>query len=157
MHRTHMGVDNDWKSLLLHGIRNALSDGWGGSMIASEVSDILFKPRAKNHGPNVGVLKENQVNIIVHGHNPVVSEMILLACQSSEMLKLAEEKGAAGINLAGVCCTGNELLMRHGVPMAGNHLTTELVLATGAVEMMIVDYQCIMPALGTVAAVIIPR
>jgi carbon-monoxide dehydrogenase catalytic subunit len=153
MHRTHMGVDNDWQSLLLHAIRNALSDGWGGSMIATEVSDILFgTPTVNQTQFNVGVLKEDQVNIVVHGHNPIVSEMILHACQSPEMLKLAEKKGAKGINLAGVCCTGNELLMRHGVPMAGNHLTTELVLSTGAVEMMLVDYQCIMPSLSTVAS-----
>ncbi|MBF0495183.1 MAG: anaerobic carbon-monoxide dehydrogenase catalytic subunit [Deltaproteobacteria bacterium] len=153
MHRTHMGVDNGWVSLLLHGMRNALSDGWGGSMIATDVSDILFgTPKPAATTVNVGVLKEDQVNIIVHGHNPVVSEMVLQACQSPEMLQLASAKGAKGINLAGVCCTGNELLMRHGVPMAGNHLTTELVLATGAVDMMIVDYQCIMPSLGKVAA-----
>jgi len=153
MHRTHMGVDNDWQSLLLHGLRNALSDGWGGSMIATEVSDILFgTPTPRPTQANVGVLKKDQVNIIVHGHNPVVSEMVLAACQSPEMIALAKAQGAQGINLAGVCCTGNELLMRHGVAMAGNHLSTELVLATGAVEMMIVDYQCIMPALGQVAA-----
>jgi carbon-monoxide dehydrogenase catalytic subunit len=153
MHRTHMGVDNDWKSLLLHGIRNALSDGWGGSMIATEVSDILFgTPQPGVTRVNAGVLKKDQVNIIVHGHNPVVSEMLLHACQDPELLKMAKGKGASGINLAGVCCTGNELLMRAGIPMAGNHLTTELVLATGAVDMMVVDYQCIMPSLGTVAA-----
>ena len=153
MHRTHMGVDNDWQSLLLHSVRNALSDGWGGSMIATEVSDILFGiPKLRSTRFNVGVLDEEQVNIMVHGHNPVVSEMILLACQAPEMIAMAKEKGARGINLAGVCCTGNELLMRHGVPMAGNHLSTELVLATGAVEMMLVDYQCIMPSLGTVAS-----
>jgi carbon-monoxide dehydrogenase catalytic subunit len=153
MHRTHMGVDNDWKSLLLHGIRNALSDGWGGSMIATEVSDILFgTPQPGATRVNAGVLKKDQINIVVHGHNPVVSEMLLRACQDPELLKLAKDKGASGINLAGVCCTGNELLMRAGIPMAGNHLTTELVLATGAVDMMVVDYQCIMPSLGTVAA-----
>ena len=153
MHRTHMGVDNDWKSLLLHGVRNALSDGWGGSMIATEVSDILFgTPKPGITRVNTGVLKKDQVNIIVHGHNPVVSEMLLHACQDPELLKAAKDNGASGINLAGVCCTGNELLMRAGIPMAGNHLTTELVLATGAVDMMVVDYQCIMPSLGTVAA-----
>jgi carbon-monoxide dehydrogenase catalytic subunit len=148
-----MGVDNGWQSLLLQALRNALSDGWGGSMIATEVSDILFGiPTPKPTTVNVGVLKKDQVNIIVHGHNPGVSEMILKACESPDMIALAKEKGARGINLAGVCCTGNELLMRHGVPMAGNHLMTELVLSTGAVEMMLVDYQCIMPSLGTVAA-----
>jgi carbon-monoxide dehydrogenase catalytic subunit len=64
---------------------------------------------------------------------------------------LAKAKGAAGINLVGVCCTGNELLMRRGIAMAGNHLMTELILSTGAVDMMLVDYQCIMPSLGKVA------
>ncbi len=153
MHRTHMGVDNDWVSILLHGMRNALSDGWGGSMIATEVSDILFGiPKPAESSVNLGVMKEDQVNIIVHGHNPVVSEMMVVACQDPEMLKLAESKGAKGINLVGVCCTGNELMMRHGIPMAGNHLTTELTLVTGAVEMMVVDYQCIMPAISQAAA-----
>jgi carbon-monoxide dehydrogenase catalytic subunit len=153
MHRTHMGVDNDWVSILLHGMRNALSDGWGGSMIATEVSDILFGiPKPAESSANLGVLKDDQVNIIVHGHNPVVSEMMVAACQAPEILKLAESKGAKGINLVGVCCTGNELMMRHGIPMAGNHLTTELTLVTGAVEMMVVDYQCIMPAISQAAA-----
>jgi carbon-monoxide dehydrogenase catalytic subunit len=153
MHRTHMGVDNDWVSILLHGLRNALSDGWGGSMIATDVSDILYgTPSPAGSTVNMGVLKPDEVNIVVHGHNPVVSETILQACRSPEVIALAKGKGASGINLVGLCCTGNELQMRHGVPMAGNHLCTELVLVTGAVEMMIVDYQCIMPAISQVAA-----
>ena len=152
MHRTHMGVDNGWQSLLLHGLRNALSDGWGGSMIATEVSDILFgTPSPVQSQVNLGVLKQDQVNIIVHGHNPIVSETIRQACQDETLLQRARDKGASGINLVGLCCTGNELLMRHGIPVAGNHLMSELALVTGAVEMMIVDYQCIMPSLGHIA------
>jgi carbon-monoxide dehydrogenase catalytic subunit len=152
MHRTHMGVDNNWQSLLLQAMRNALSDGWGGSMIATDVSDILFGvPTPRPTMVNAGVLKADQVNIVVHGHNPVVSEMVSAACQSKDLIDLAMAKGAKGINLVGVCCTGNELLMRRGIAMAGNHLMTELILATGAVDMMIVDYQCIMPSLGKVA------
>jgi anaerobic carbon-monoxide dehydrogenase catalytic subunit len=82
MHRTHMGVDNGWVSLLLQAVRNALSDGWGGSMIATDVSDILYgTPKPVQTSANMGVLKADHVNIIVHGHNPVVSEMILLASQ----------------------------------------------------------------------------
>jgi len=153
MHRTHMGVDNGWQSLLLQGLRGALSDGWGGSMIATEVSDILFgTPSPVPNTVNVGVLKEDQVNIVVHGHNPVVSEMILQACQLPEFIQLAENNGAKGINVVGVCCTGNELLMRHGIPIAGNHLLSELIISTGAIEMVVADYQCIMPSLGSVGA-----
>ncbi len=152
LHRTHMGVDNEYVHILLHGLRTALSDGWGGSMIATEISDILFGvPKPVESWVNLGVLKEDEVNITVHGHNPILSEMIVRAVRDPELIALAKEKGAKGINLSGLCCTGNELLMRKGIPMAGNHLMQELAIVTGALEMMIVDYQCIMPSVVEVA------
>lgn len=152
MHRTHMGVDNNYVSILLHTVRNSLADGYGGSMIGTELSDIIFgTPQPGFSEVNLGVLKEDQVNILVHGHSPVVSEMIGLAVEDKGMIELAKTKGAKGINLAGLCCTGNELMMRKKIPMAGNHLMTELTMVTGVVESIIVDYQCIMPSLGQVA------
>ena len=153
MHRTHMGCDNDAISTMLHSARTALADGWGGSMIGTELSDIIFGvPKPVKSTVSLGGLKEKEINIIVHGHNPVVSEMVLAAAQSPEMLALAEKAGAEGINIGGLCCTGNELLGRQGIPMAGNHLMTELALVTGAVEAVVVDYQCIMPSMVQVAA-----
>ncbi len=148
MHRTHMGCDNDAPNTLLHAARTALADGWGGSMIGTELSDIIFgTPVPRRSQANLGTLKADKVNILVHGHNPVVSEMILAAARDPELLALAGSLGAEGINVAGLCCTGNELLMRQGIPMAGNHLMTELAIITGAVEAIVVDYQCIMPSL----------
>ena len=153
LHRTHMGVDNDYVNILLQGLRSALSDGLGGSMIATEVSDILFgTPKPVTSQVNIGVLKPDQVNIILHGHSPLVSEMVARAAQDHGLLQRAKELGAQGINLAGLCCTGNEVLMRKGIPMAGNHLVQELAIVTGAVEAMVVDYQCILPSLPEVAS-----
>ncbi len=152
MHRTHIGVDTDYINILLHGVRTALSDGWGGSMIATELSDVLFgTPEPVESTVNLGVLKEDEVNIVVHGHNPLLSEMIVKAASDNELIKLAKQNGAKGINITGMCCTGNELLMRKGIPVAGNFLNQELAIITGAVEAMIVDYQCIMPSLPDVA------
>jgi carbon-monoxide dehydrogenase catalytic subunit len=149
MHRTHIGVDNDPVNLILQGIRGCLGDGWGGSMIATDLSDVLFRtPHWARSRANLGVLDPEAVNIVVHGHEPTLSEMILAAVQEKEMVELARSKGASGINLAGICCTANEILMRHGIPLAGNFLQQELAIATGVVEAMIVDVQCIMPALG---------
>ena len=151
MHCTHMGVENDYKSMLAHAIRAALADGWGGSMIATDLSDVLFgTPIPIRAAINLGCLEADQVNVVVHGHEPTLSEMIVAASHDPELLKLAEAKGAKGINLAGICCTANEILMRHGIPVAGNFLQQELAIATGAVEAMIVDVQCIMPALADV-------
>ena len=148
MHRTHMGCDNDAPNTMLHAARTALADGWSGSMIGTELSDIIFGvPSPSVSKANLGVLKEEEVNILVHGHNPVVSEMVLAAAREPELVALAKSVGAAGINIGGLCCTGNELLMRQGIPMAGNHLMTELAIVTGAVDAIVVDYQCIMPSL----------
>ncbi len=149
MHRTHIGVDHDYTHIILHGLRTSISDGWGGSMIATELSDVLFgTPEPVRSTSNLGVLKEDAVNIVAHGHEPTLSEMIVAAAQDPELVELAQEKGATGINVVGMCCTGNEILMRHGVPIAGNFLQQELAVITGAVEAVIVDVQCIMPALG---------
>ena len=152
MHRTHMGVDQEYQNLLTHGVRASIADGWGGSMIATELQDILFgTPAPVLSEVNLGVLKEDEVNIIIHGHEPLLSEMIVAAARDPEMLKLAESKGAKGINMAGICCTANEILMRHGVPLAGTFLQQELALVTGAVDAMVVDVQCIMESLPDIA------
>lgn len=150
--RTNMGVDNDYRSLMLHGMRTALSDGWGGSMIATELSDIIFSaPEPLRAKANLGVLKEDEVNIIVHGHVPILSDAIANASANPELIKLAKEKGANGINLAGICCTALEVLIRKGVNVAGNFLQQELAVITGAVDLMIVDLQCVMPSLPDIA------
>ncbi|MFB3882336.1 MAG: anaerobic carbon-monoxide dehydrogenase catalytic subunit [Armatimonadota bacterium] len=152
MHRTHMGTDTDYRSLLRHGIRTSLGDGWGGSMIATELQDIMLgSPRPIRAKVNLGVLSRDKVNVVVHGHDPLLSEMLVEASREPEMLKLAEEKGAKGIQLAGICCTANEVLMRQGVPSAGTFLQQELAIATGAVEAMVVDVQCLMPSLPEMA------
>jgi carbon-monoxide dehydrogenase catalytic subunit len=148
LHRTSMGVDQDHTNIMLQGARAALSDGWGGSMVATELQDILFGTPSPIRGQvNLGVLSETEVNIVVHGHEPVLAETLVMATQDKDLLKLAKETGATGINLSGICCTANEILLRHGYPIAGNILQQELAISTGAVEAMIVDVQCIMPAL----------
>jgi carbon-monoxide dehydrogenase catalytic subunit len=152
LHRTHMGDDQDPVHILKGAIRTALGDGWGGSMWATDISDILFgTPSPKVSQVNLGVLNTDQVNILVHGHEPTLSEMIVAAVQDPELIDYARSKGAAGITLAGICCTSNEVMMRQGIPSAGNFLHQELAILTGAVEAMVVDVQCIMQALPNLA------
>jgi carbon-monoxide dehydrogenase catalytic subunit len=149
MHRTTMGVDADYRNIVLQGMRCALADGWGGSMIATELQDVLFGiPSPLRARVNLGVLDPEAVNVVVHGHEPTLSEMIVLAAQDPELQRLARERGATAINIAGICCTANEILMRHGIPVAGNFLHQELAVMTGVVDAMVVDVQCIMPALS---------
>ena len=149
MHRTHFGVDHGPLSLIAQGVRAAIGDGWGGSLIATELQDVLFgTPKIREANTNLGVLDKEQVNIVIHGHEPVLSEKIVEVAASKEMQKRAQAQGAKGVNVVGICCSGNEILMRHGIPIAGNELQQELAIITGAVELMSVDVQCIFPALA---------
>ena len=149
LHMTHMGCSSLPEALIKQSLRAGLSDGWGGSMMGTEFSDILFgTPRPVDTTANIGVMEKDMVNIIVHGHDPSLSEMIVMYSQDPEMVALAKSVGAKGINIAGVCCTGNEVAMRQGIPMAGNFLQQENVVLTGACEAIVVDVQCIFPALG---------
>jgi anaerobic carbon-monoxide dehydrogenase catalytic subunit len=152
MHRTHMGVDQDYENIVKQCSRTALSDGWGGSMVATELSDIMFgTPKPVVAGVNMGFLKEDHVNIIVHGHEPLLFESMIAASTDTKNLEIAKAAGAKGIQLLGMCCSGAEVLGRHGVPHAGNFMSTEPVIATGAVDAMAVDVQCIMQALPKMA------
>jgi len=153
LHRTHIGDDQDASHILMGAARTALADGWGGSMWATDISDILFGTPSPGVGQmNLGVLKTDEVNVIVHGHEPTLSEMIVAAVQDPDLIEYARSKGAQGINLAGICCTSNEIMMRQGIPSAGNFLHQELAILTGAVEAMVVDVQCIMQSLTAVAS-----
>ena len=152
MHRTHMGVDQDYKNLMKQGVRASIADGWGGSMLATDLQDVLFgTPYPLASEANLGVLKEDHVNIVIHGHEPVLSEMIVTVAQKPEMVAYAKSKGAKGIQLSGICCTANEILQRHGVPLCGTFLQQELAIITGAVDAMVVDIQCIFQNIANVA------
>ncbi|MCD6561907.1 MAG: anaerobic carbon-monoxide dehydrogenase catalytic subunit [Deltaproteobacteria bacterium] len=152
MHRTHIGVDQNYKNLMKQGSRAAIADGWGGSMLATDLQDILFgTPYPVAAEANLGVMKEDMVNLIIHGHEPILSEMIVSVSETQEMIDYAKSKGANGIQLSGICCTANELLQRHGIPLCGNFLQQELAIITGACDAMVVDIQCIMQNIANVA------
>ena len=152
LHMTHMGCSSDPKALVKQSLRTGLSDGWGGSMAGTEFSDVLFgTPTPIDTEANLGVMEKDNVNIVVHGHDPSLSEMVCEYADDPEMIAYAKSVGAKGITVSGVCCTSNEVTMRRGIPMAGNFLQQENVILTGACEAMVVDVQCIFPALSPLA------
>jgi carbon-monoxide dehydrogenase catalytic subunit len=152
MHRSHMGVDQHYENITKQCSRTALADGWGGSMVATEISDILFgTPSPVSIETDMGVLKEDQVNIIVHGHEPNLFESILESVNEPSLIQAAKDAGAKGLNLIGMCCSGLEMFVRHGLPHAGNFSSTETILVTGAVDAFCVDVQCIKQGLAKVA------
>lgn len=152
MHRTAVGVDHEADHILTQGLRTALADGWGGCMISTDISDILFgTPKPVKAEASFGIFKEDEVNMVVHGHEPTLAEAIVAVASTPEMIEYARSKGAKGINIGGMCCTANEVLMRHGIPTAGGFTNQELAIMTGLIDALSVDVQCIMPAITEVS------
>jgi carbon-monoxide dehydrogenase catalytic subunit len=150
MARTAVGCDAEPLNIILGGVRAALCD-LNGMALATELSDVLLgTPTPVVTQANLGVIKEGAVNIALNGHNPLVAEVVCALAE--QMQDEAKAAGAVdGINLVGVCCTGNEVMLRHGVPLAANYLSQEMVMVTGAIDAMVVDVQCVMPGLTSVA------
>jgi len=143
MHQTHMGNDADPVNIIFGGLKAALAD-YVGMSLATDLTDILFgTPAPIITEANLGVLDQEKINIAVHGHNPLLSQMVVFAAR--ELDAEAKAVGAKGINLVGICCTGNEVLMREGVPTATNFGSQELAIMTGVLDAMIMDVQCISP------------
>ncbi|MEF9437271.1 MAG: anaerobic carbon-monoxide dehydrogenase catalytic subunit [Candidatus Mariimomonas ferrooxydans] len=148
MHRTSIGVDHEPDHLLTQGLRTALADGWGGCMISSDITDVLFgTPKPVKAEASFGIFKEDEVNLVVHGHEPTLAEMIIDVASDSAIIEYAKSKGAKGVIIGGMCCTANEVLMRHGIPTAGGFTNQELGIMTGLIDALTVDVQCIMPAI----------
>ena len=149
MHRTLYGVDADPVNLLLGGLRCGVAD-LAGCYMGTDLADIMFgTPKPVVSSANLAALKKESVNIALHGHNPVLSEVIVKV--ADEMQGEAEKAGADKINIVGICCTGNELMQRHGIPSCTHSVSQEMAIITGALDAMIVDYQCIMPSVASLA------
>lgn len=152
MHRTTYGVDSDPVNILLGAVKCALAD-YSACHMATDLADILFgTPSPVATRANLGVLNRNAVNIALHGHNPLLSDIVAQVAEEKELNDIAKAAGASdGINVVGVCCTGNEVMMRHKIPLATSSVSQETVILTGALDAMVVDYQCIMPSLSGIA------
>jgi acetyl-CoA synthase len=147
-HRSAMGVDSDPIPMLFGGINTAIAD-LGAMQISTALTDSLFgTPVLVRSKANLGVLDEGSINIAIHGHSPFLAEAIVAATMEFE--SLAKAAGAKGFNIVGICCTGNEALMRHGIPLASTFSTQELVILSGLLDAMIVDYQCVMPSVASI-------
>lgn len=147
-HRTTMGVDADMAHLATDGLKLGLVDGYCGMHMATNLQDVLFgTPTLVNAKANLTVIQKEKINLVIHGHEPILSEKIVEAANTYNT-----QNPPIPINVVGMCCTGNEVLMRKGVNLAGSEVQQELAIATGAVEAMVVDVQCIYPNVQRVAS-----
>ncbi len=148
IHSTAQGMMSSTDHLIMSCLKFGVIDMLA-LYISTQLQDILLSvPTPKESKIGMDVLQKDKVNILVHGHLPVLSEMVILFANKLE--EKAKAAGAKGINVVGTCCTGTEVLVRLGIPMAGSTIMQELVVGTGIVDAVCVDVQCVYPSLSTI-------
>lgn len=156
--KTMSNINTDPVDLLLTALRLSIATGYMGLVGTVTMQDILLgSPQLSATEADLGAVDPSRVNILAHGHVPLMATAVLQAVQSEEMLKLAREAGATGIDVHGSMCTGQELMQRQTTTaqgfksQTGNWLHQEYTVATGAVDLVMMDMNCSIPGLKEVA------
>ena len=152
-HKTGVGTDGDWKSIMQQFLRCGLAFTYSGVVSTSIATDGLFGVGDRvTSKVNIGALKKGYVNIAVHGHLPTLVSEIVRVGQEEKFINLAKEAGAKGIRFYGICCSGLSSMYRYaGVIPLSNAVSAELVLGTGALDLWIADVQDVFPSIMEVA------
>lgn len=152
-HKTGVGTDGDWKSIMQQFLRCGLVFTYSGVVSTSIATDGLFGVGDRvTSKVNIGALKKGYVNIAVHGHLPTLVSEIVRVGQEEKFINLAKEAGAKGIRFYGICCSGLSAMYRYaGVIPLSNAVSAELVLGTGALDLWIADVQDVFPSIMEVA------
>jgi len=152
-HKTGVGTDGDWKSIMQQFLRCGLAFTYSGVVSTSIATDGLFGVGDRvTSKVNIGALKKGYVNIAVHGHLPTLVSEIVKVGQEEKFINLAKEAGAKGIRFYGICCSGLSAMYRYaGVIPLSNAVSAELVLGTGALDLWIADVQDVFPSIMEVA------
>ena len=154
LHRTTTGTDGDWENLMRQVLRCGLAFAWSSVAGSAIAMDCLYGlPKRSRITTNLGVIQTGSVNVAVHGHSPVLVTAIVKAARRADLIAVAQSKGAEGIRLYGICCSGHSALAKFGdVHPLASAVGAELVLATGAMDLWVADVQDVFPGIMDVAA-----
>ncbi len=158
MTKTLTSIDTDPVDLLLTTLKVGIATGYMGLVATITLQDILLgTPLPAKSEADLGVIDPKTVNIVAHGHVPLMATAVLQAAKSPEMLRLAKEAGASDIKVLGSMCTGQELMQRSATSakgfagQTGNWINQEYLIATGAIDLVMMDLNCSTPALKSMA------
>jgi len=149
-------VNNDVVDLLLHCLRMGIANEYAGLFGITTMQEILTGTAKPNQGPvNIGVLDPDAVNIVMHGHQPLLAIKVLETARDKNWQEKAKQAGAKnGIKIYGSLCEGQQIFnlasdykdVFYG--QIGNWIQQELIIATGAVDVLAFDYNCVMPTIS---------
>ena len=148
-------LNADPVDFLLTSVRLGIINEYQGLFALDILQEILMgTQQIRTAKQNMGLLKENMVNIITNGHMPLLAHVLIEAASKPEWQEKARQAGAQGMQVLGHVCEGQQLINYEGTAnmsayagQEGEWLSEEYLLATGVVDLFMFDYNCTIPTL----------
>ncbi|MDS1029453.1 anaerobic carbon-monoxide dehydrogenase catalytic subunit [Bacillota bacterium LX-D] len=155
--KTSTNLNSDPMDMLLHALRLGITTGIYGLGLTNHLNDIIWgEPRIRLAKVGFGVLDPEYINVMVTGHQQALVGILQDGLSTSEAINIAEKAGAKGFKLVGSTCVGQDMQLRGAhcqqifAGQTGNNFTSEILIATGAVDLVVSEFNCTLPGIEPV-------
>ncbi|RKD29543.1 anaerobic carbon-monoxide dehydrogenase catalytic subunit [Thermohalobacter berrensis] len=156
--KTSTNLNSDPVDMLMHCLNIGISTGLYGLTLTNLLNDIMLgEPVIRKDSVGFKVVDEGYINIMVTGHQHSIISHLQERLIDEDVKKRAESVGAKGFKIVGCTCVGQDLQLRgeHYQEVfsghAGNNFTSESLLSTGAIDLLLSEFNCTIPGLEIVA------
>ncbi len=147
-------LNSDPMDMLVHCLKLGISTGVYGLMLTNLLNDILLgEPEIRFAPVGLNVIDPDYINVMITGHQHSMFTYIQDRLTDPDVVEKAKAAGAKGFKLVGCTCVGQDLQLRgaHYTEIfpghAGNNYTSEAILATGAIDGVLSEFNCTLPGI----------
>lgn len=152
--KTSTNLSSDPEDMLFQCLRLGISTGLYGLVLTNLLNDILMGEAKISYDPvGMQVMDPGCVNIMITGHQHAMFGNLTEVMENPAVEAIAKELGAKGIRIVGCTCVGQDFQVRgcrykdSFCGHAGNNYTSEAVLLTGCVDLVVSEFNCTIPGL----------
>ncbi len=152
--KTSTNLSSDPADMLLHALRLGIATGLYGLMLTNKINDILAgEPELGTVRVGFSVVDPEFINIMVIGHQHALLAALQRELTAPRAEESARQAGARGFRIVGATCVGQDMEARcaHAggafAGHAGNNFTSEPLLATGGIDLVVTEFNCALPGI----------
>lgn len=147
-------LNSDPVDMLMTCLKLGISTGLYGLTLTNLLNDVMLgEPEIRMAPVGLNVIDPDYINIMITGHQHSMFVHLQERLTDPDVVEKAKEAGAKGFKLVGCTCVGQDLQLRgvHYTDIfdghAGNNYTSEAVLATGAIDAVVSEFNCTLPGI----------
>jgi carbon-monoxide dehydrogenase catalytic subunit len=157
--KTSTNLSADPANMLVQCLSLGIATGIYGLELTNLMNDaIMGAPEIRVAPAGFRTVDPAYINIAVTGHSHSVFAGLIKHLEAQETQFKAQKYGAKGVRIVGLTCVGQDMQLRAAASdacafagQAGNNFTQEALLATGAVDLLVSEFNCTLPGIGPIA------